>query len=156
MALINYWPGFWTDLRLAVTTQWPEVGINQRALQVQKVNWVNLAESGAMPFPYVVIHVSEAREVEWGMQNQAYEVDVTFYYLAKDAQGIAPALEGKMKTMQNYLLTVPEPFSTLQVLSMRAIDVTEVNEINAAFLEQHMAFTAGAVSFTAVVGEVLV
>ena len=155
--LINYWSGFWTDLRTAITTQWPEVGKNLRSIQAQKLNWVNLIESGNLTFPYVVIHVEPARDVDtWGLQNQTYEVDVTFYYLAADAQGIAPILEAKMKTMQDYLMSQTPAFTTLQVLNMRSIDVTEANEVSASMLEQHMPFTAGAVSFTALVGETLV
>ena len=155
-ALTNYWTGFWVDLRTAITTQWPEVGTNLRSLQAQKINWVNLIESGGLTFPYVVIHVEPARDADqWGMQNQAYEVDCTFYYLATDTQGIAPALESKMKTMQDYLLS-STAFTALQVMNMRTVDVTELNAITESMLEQHMPFTSGAVSFTALVSETLV
>jgi hypothetical protein len=155
--LTNYWPGFWVDLRTAIRTQWPEVATNLRTLQAQKINWVNLVEGGQMAFPYIVIHVEPARDMpEWGIQNEVYGVDVTFYYLAADAQGIAPTLEAKMKLMQDYLLSTPSAWTTLQVLEMRAVDVTEVNAVNASMLEQHTPFTAGAVSFTCLVGETLV
>jgi hypothetical protein len=155
--LTNYWPGFWVDLRGSIRLQWPEVATNLRTIQAQKINWVNLLEGGQLAFPYVVIHVEPARDMpDWGIQNQMYGVDVTLYYLAADAQGIAPTLEGKMKTMQDYLLSNPAAWTTLQVLEMRAVDVTEVNNVNASMLEQHMPFTAGAVSFTCLVGETLV
>lgn len=152
----NYWPTVWEDLRLAITTQWPEVANNFRAIQMEKLNWVNLLEEGTLVVPYVVIHIVARDSQEWGIQNQVWELDVTFYYINADNSGYAPSLEERCKTMQNYVLSEPSPFSSIQVINMLTVDATEANEVNVINLEQNMKYTAGAVGFTCIVGETLV
>ena len=150
--MANYWPNFWVDIRTAITTVWPEVGVNYRAIQMEKVNWENLLNSGGIVPPYVVIHVPPVQESEdWGVCNLTFTPTVSLYYIAQDASGLPAALEAKIKAMQDYLKSAT--FTAIQLLEGQSVDVTEANAVNVSMLEAAMPFSAGCLTFTCLVGE---
>lgn len=153
--MANYWPDVWTDLRTAITTTWPEVGVIMRTNQAEKLNWANIIADGKLTPPYVGVHFPPAQESDaWGMANIFYETTVTFHYVATNSgTDMGATLEERLKTMQDYVKTSTS-FTAIEVMGHGLVtDVTEANPVNQSMLEANMPYSAGSLTFDILFGE---
>lgn len=144
------WTAFFDGLRAAAAAVWtdtPTAGIWTAA----RIERIPLEE---IDVPFSVIVRSPARETdEYGITNQSYLLDVTWYYVfqidqVSDYEETAAA---KAEALEDYLL-VNDPAGG-QVIRITQQDVTPDDPVMMLFLDKAKPFYAGAVTAQVLVGE---
>ncbi|MCW3053297.1 MAG: hypothetical protein JWN14_2467 [Chthonomonadales bacterium] len=152
--MANYWPGVMLDIQGAVASVWPEIGAQFEIVVAKKVNWYNLLKDKQLSNMYVVFQIVSVEEsMDWGINSVTMAMTAKLFYIELDpGTGVVSGLFGKLKLMQDFLLT-NTAFATIQVLDEGLmLDVGE-DESAAVMIESNMPLTAGSVGFQCLFGE---
>ena len=151
----NWHVTFWADLVGAISAAIPTLTSISRVTQVQRRNWSNDIDSGALTSPWCLVQVGkEAQDEsgEWGSTVRAYLVPVQIYIIRETSgTNIAADLEADAAALQD-TLDLPSAYSFLVPLQGFEIDASEENPINISMLEADMPYQSVSFGFTAVAG----
>lgn len=148
---MNPWPTIWTQFEEVVTTTWPQIippvgGGTFRTTQVQRLAFEKVVTDHA------VIQIPKTRQDKsrGGLQNRCYVPIITLYLVThmrdgKDGSDTSAYLEEELQKMSDFLVSWCAPIGQINDVDMP--DVSEENELNAAFLEKKVtARLAGSIS----------
>lgn len=154
--MANYWPGVQSDILTAMTTAWPEIGANFEVVIARKVNWYNLFKDKNLSNNYAVFQFVSIVEEDWAMDALTYAAMMTLYYIELDTTtGVVLDLFGKMKLMQDYLVSLNTVFQQIQVMTEgMSIEVGE-GEAAGVMSASNMPITVASISFKCLFGELI-
>lgn len=144
----------WTSLRdacrNAAKAVWPEV-TTPGVWPVDRIERVPL-EDIDLPFA-AVLYGSAQMTPEWGITNQSYLLDVTFFYVFRISTSTEypEVAAAKGEAMEDYLLTTG--LAPVQVIDVTAQEASQDSPLNALILEKQKPYWSVGVTAQILVGE---
>lgn len=101
-------------------------------------------------FPYGVLDLPVTQDADWGLANDAQEVDLAFHYVARET-ATEEAIEDKLEALKTALFAAS--ITGVTVLYRTALDTGANHPANAIFLAKKTPYMAGSVVMRIVFGE---
>lgn len=163
----NYFPAVWNELNSTILAVWPDIEINFRSTQSERIPWRDFVrkalaniEGGVKP-PYAIVHLGPyTPDPTWGMSNITYRMPIDIYRIeyTNTEDGVARTdvaadVEAQLALLRDRLRT--SQFTNFQIIEDPLVDSSAMNPANQAFSAGQYPFFGGFVGVKPLIGETI-
>lgn len=142
-----YLQNFEDDVFALVAAFWPEVKANG----ILTAEQAEITPREELKEPYAVVEFDTLDDADWGLTNEAYELNLTLYYVA-DTRGPAGALRERLEAARDGLRSVGFARGG-QVLEVTRLAWGREAGANSLFIDKGASNRVGVLVARCVVGE---